>query len=127
MQNSELFTIAHRMAKSVHIKGDAYNITFGHALKLARGWFNAIFKRAFGEQIPVSAAIVAGMSSVYCDEFHLTGSITISGTKYPYEFSCYMPSTMAKYIRKNLELADDHDLTLTVDGKSGKSVYKIVN
>ena len=34
MTNSQIFKAAHKLAKSVHVEGDCYRVTFGAALKI---------------------------------------------------------------------------------------------
>ena len=34
MTNSQIFKAAHKLAKSVHVAGDCYRVTFGAALKI---------------------------------------------------------------------------------------------
>lgn len=34
MNKSQIFTQAHKLAKSVHVAGDCYRVTFGAALKI---------------------------------------------------------------------------------------------
>lgn len=107
--NSELFQMAHRIAKSIHIEGDCYYITFGSAIRIA---LKAIANIKAGDTKTITPALVAAMLHVV--KLDVVANCIVNGVAVPAPFVCKSVVHMANICRSLLTLETMQNIVLVV-------------